>query len=121
MKIIADENLFAPIVNYLESLCNDVLSVRDANLSGISDDEVYEIACREKRIIVTMDKDFTRILRFSPRMCGGIVVVKIYKRRVDETLEIFENYFSNLSKEDLFENLVSITPDCVRIKRSKNG
>ncbi|MFH1704225.1 MAG: DUF5615 family PIN-like protein [Nitrospirota bacterium] len=71
MKIFANENLFEPIIDYLRSLGHDVLSIRDAGLSGISDDEVYQRACKENRVIVTMDKDFSRMFRFSPEKCGG--------------------------------------------------
>lgn len=118
MKIFANENLFEPIIDYLRSLGNDVLSIRDCGLSGISDDEVYEMACKENRVIITMDKDFTRIFRFPPQRCGGIVVAKIYKRPVDETLTIFRKYYQSIKAEDVKENLVIITPEGVRIRRS---
>jgi len=78
VKIFANENLFEPIIDYLRSLGHDVLSIRDAGLSGISDDEAYRRACKENRVIVTMDKDFSRMFRFPPEKCGGIIVVKIY-------------------------------------------
>lgn len=118
MKIFANENLFEPIIDYLRSLGNDMLSIRDCGLSGISDDEVYEMACKENRIIITMDKDFTRIFRFPPQRCGGIVVAKIYKRPVDETLTIFRKYYQSIKAEDVKGNLVIITPEGVRIRRS---
>lgn len=118
MKIFANENLFEPIIDYLRSLGNDVLSIRDCGLSGISDDEVYEMACKENRVIITMDKDFARIFRFPPQRCGGIVVAKIYKRPVDETLTIFRKYYQSIKAEDVKENLVIITPEGVRIRRS---
>lgn len=82
MKFFANENLFEPIIGYLKGLGADVLSIRDSGLSGISDDEVYNLASREERVIITMDKDFSRIFRFPPDGCGGIIVVKIYKRTV---------------------------------------
>ena len=118
MKMFANENLFEPIIDFLRSLGHDVLSIRDSGLSGISDDEVYQRACREKLVIVTMDKDFSRMFRFPPQKCGGIVVVKIYKRTVDETLSIFMRFYESLQEKDILENLVIITPEGVRIKRS---
>ena len=118
MKIFANENLFEPIIDYLRSLGNDVLSIRDCGLSGISDDEVYEKACKENRVIITMDKDFTRIFRFPPEKCGGIVVAKLYKRPVNETLTIFKKYYQSIKEEDIKRNLVVITPEGVRIRRS---
>ena len=119
MKLFASENLFELIIAYLRSLGHDVLSIRDAGLSGIPDDKVYQIACKENRVIVTMDKDFSRIFRFPPDRCGGIIVAKIYKRTVDETLEIFKKFHSSLKETDILENLVIITPEGIRIKRSK--
>ena len=69
-------------------------------------------------VIITMDKDFTRMFRFPPERCGGIVVAKIYKRPVDETLMIFKKYYQSIKVEDIKGNLVIITPEGVRIRRS---
>ena len=118
MKIFANENLFEPIIDYLRSRGNDVLSIRDSGLSGISDDEVYEKACKESLVIITMDKDFTRTFRFPPERCGGIVVAKIYRRTVDETLAIFRKHFQSINEEDIKGNLVIITQEGVRIRKS---
>ena len=118
MKIFANENLFEPIIDYLRSLGNDVLSIRDSGLSGISDDDVYKRACKENMVIITMDKDFTRTFRFPPERCGGIVVAKIYKRTVDETLTIFKKIYQSIKEEDIKGNLIIITPEGVRIRRS---
>ncbi len=118
MKIFANENLFEPIIDYLRGLGHNVFSIRDAGLSGISDDEVYQRACKEKRIIITMDKDFSRMFRFPPENCGGIIVVKIYKRTVNETLSIFKKFYESIQEKDIPKNLVIITPEGVRIRRS---
>jgi len=101
VKMFANENLFEPIIEYLKALGHDVLSIRDAGLSGISDDEVYERACKENQVIITMDKDFSRTFRFPPDGCAGIVVVKIYKRPVDETLSIFKKFYGLLQEKEV--------------------
>lgn len=118
MKFFANENLFEPIIDYLRDIGADVLSIRDSGLSGISDDEVYDLASKEERVIVTMDKDFSRTFRFPPNGCGGIIVVKIYKRAVDETVEIFKKSYESLKEVDIRNNLVIITPEGIRIRRS---
>jgi predicted nuclease of predicted toxin-antitoxin system len=118
MKMFANENLFEPIIDFLRGRGHDVLSIRDSGLSGISDDEVYRRACKEKRVIITMDKDFSRMFRFPPEKCGGIIVVKIYKRTVDDTLSIFKKFYESLQEKDILENLIIITPEGVRIKRT---
>jgi len=119
MRLFANENLYEPVIGYLREIGNDVLCIREAGLSGISDDEVYQIACKEKRIIITMDKDFTRMLRFPPEKCGGIIVVKIYKRAVDKTLEIFKKLYGSLKEKEVSGNLVIMTPEGVRTRKRK--
>jgi len=116
MRFLADENLFEPIVEYLRELGHDVLNIRD-NLSGIKDDEVYKIACEQNRIIITMDKYFSKIFRFYPKHCGGIIIVKIYKHTIEETCEIFKKFFMMLKENDIVGNLIVISPNGIRIKR----
>ena len=120
MKFLADENLFEPIIKYLKEIGAYVLSIREAGLSGISDNEVYKLACNEKRVIITMDKDFTKIFRFPPQKCGGIIVVKIYRRSVSETFKIFKKFYQSLKYEDIIKNLVIITPANIKIHRAFN-
>lgn len=117
MKIFANENLFEPIINHLRKTGHDVLSVREG-FSGITDDEVYKRACKEKMVIITMDKDFSRMFRFPPERCAGIIVVKIYKRTVEKTLELFKRHYAGISEKDISRNLVIITADGVRIHRT---
>ncbi|MFQ5899992.1 MAG: DUF5615 family PIN-like protein, partial [Thermodesulfobacteriota bacterium] len=81
----------------------------------------YNLACTKNQVIVTMDKDFTKTFRFSPVSCGGIIVVKIYKRTIDETSGIFKKYYINIKGKDIIKNLVIITPEGVRIRRSQTG
>lgn len=119
MKMFANENLFDPVIDYLRSIGHDVLSLREAGLSGISDDEVYKLACKEKYVIITMDKDFSRMFRFPPKACGGIIVVKIYRRTIDATLGIFKKFFEEIKEEDIKNNLVIITPEGIRTRRTK--
>lgn len=118
MKIIANENVFEPIIEYLRKDGHQLISVRE-QLSGSSDDKIYQKAVKEKLVIVTMDKDFSRTLRFPPENCQGIIVIKIYRLPVDKTTELFIGYFKELDEEKITNNLVIIEPDGVRIRTSK--
>ncbi len=119
MKIVADENLYEPIITYLKEIGNDILSISEKH-PGITDDEVYTIACDEKRVIITMDKDFSRISRYPPEKCGGIIVFKIYKLSIDDTLEIFKRYFDSIQERDIINNLVIMSPEKLRIRRTQS-
>lgn len=98
-----------------------MVSVREAGLSGASDDEIYEIAVKRKLVILTMDKDFSRMLRFPPERCGGIIVVKIYRLRVNETTKCFSGYFKELDDKKIAGKLVVITQDGIRVRSPRAG
>ena len=116
MRLLANENVFEPVIEYLRAEGHEVVSCRGTNLSGASDDEVYRKAVEDNLIIVTMDKDFLRMKRFPPQACGGIVVAKIYRRSVDETTRIFRERFGELSEESIRGRLVIISPERVRVR-----
>lgn len=116
MKIIADENVFEPIIEFLKKEGFEVISIRDSRLSGITDEKIYKMAVDKEYAIITMDKDFTRMIKFPPEKCGGIIVVKIYKMSVDKTTETFKKYFKELDLERISHKLIIITPEGVRLR-----
>lgn len=117
MRIFANENVFEPMIEWLKQNGHEVISVRNTEYSGVTDDDIYAKAVKDKLVILTMDKDFSRIIRFPPKACGGIIVVKIYRVSVDKTTELFAKYFGALSEEKIRDNLVIIMPNGVRIHK----
>jgi predicted nuclease of predicted toxin-antitoxin system len=116
VKILANENLYEPIIDYLRAQGHEVLSCRSRELSGASDDVVYRKAVDEGRVIVTMDKDFLKMRRFPPDACGGIIVVKIYRWSVADATRMFRQSFEQLNEEAVKGKLVIINPDGVRTR-----
>ncbi len=116
MRIIADENVFEPIIDFLKKEGHEVISVRVSGLSGASDDKIYETAVAQRLVIITMDKDFSRILRFPPEKCGGIIVAKLYRMTVDKTTLLFRQYFKTIDLVKINGKLIIITPEGVRMR-----
>jgi len=121
MNIIANENVFEPIIESLRSEGHNVISVRESSLSGVADDRIYEKAVKDNLIILTMDKDFSRIMRFPPERCGGIIVVKLYRMTVEKTTELFRRYFKSLDEEQIKRKLVIMTKDGVSFRSSREA
>jgi len=48
----------------------------EENLSGTSDQRLFEICQAENRCLVSLDMDFADILRFPPGLSKGIVVLR---------------------------------------------
>ncbi len=76
MKFKLDENLDARLIPLLAEGGHDVDTVLAEQLSGESDDVIYE-ACRATgRTLITLDLDFANPFRFPPETLEGIVVIR---------------------------------------------
>ncbi len=72
-KILADENIPRTTIRSLRSSGYDVVSVWEVK-PGISDEQVVQLSIREKRIIITFDKDFGRIALTNPGIPGVMLM-----------------------------------------------
>ncbi|WP_410509045.1 DUF5615 family PIN-like protein [Methanosarcina hadiensis] len=77
MRLLANENIPLNAVRALRDCGHDVLWIREKS-PGITDIEVMELGHREKRILVTFDKDFGE-LAFSTKQppVSGIILFRI--------------------------------------------
>jgi predicted nuclease of predicted toxin-antitoxin system len=77
MKIKLDENFGTRTQQIFQTSGFDVLTVRDQCLQGCADQRLYEVCCAEKSCLVTLDLDFSDVLRFPPHQSHGIVVIRV--------------------------------------------
>lgn len=75
MRLKLDENLSRSVAALCRAAGHDVMTVRDENLQGAPDETVFEISARERRVLVTLDRDLGQVLRFPPEASAGIVVI----------------------------------------------
>ena len=73
MKVLVDENMPNLVVRNLRAFGCDVLDVRGTESEGISDDELWKLAQREKRLLITTDRAFTT--RRAERHHGILIVL----------------------------------------------
>ena len=76
MKIKLDECLDARLAEILKRAGHEVNTVREQKLLGISDEGLYERCIAEGYVLVTLDKDFSNVLRYPPEPTPGIVVLR---------------------------------------------
>ena len=77
MKFKLDENLGTRTQHLFKEAGHDIHTVRQENLQGTVDRHLYQICCDEQRCLVTLDLDFTDVLRFPPQQTNGIVVIRV--------------------------------------------
>jgi predicted nuclease of predicted toxin-antitoxin system len=77
LRFITDEDIPRSTARVLRDAGFDADDVRDVGLRGKSDQEVFEFAQVEKRLLITCDMGFSNILHFPPGENYGILVVRV--------------------------------------------
>ncbi len=77
MKVKLDENLGVRGARLLGDGGCDVATVATQGLCSSADDTLIEVCRVEGRTLITLDKDFSSILRFPPARYAGIVVLRL--------------------------------------------
>jgi predicted nuclease of predicted toxin-antitoxin system len=77
MRLKLDENLDVGLAVWLASMGHDAKTVRDEQMSGASDEQVFAVAMAEDRCLVTLDLDFSDPIRFSPTNSAGTLVLRV--------------------------------------------
>jgi len=119
-KYLLDANLSPKTVAFLtETFGFDVVHQDDILPGSPTDDEVVEVAKREKRVIITFDRGFAEQYYQQERGCLGVIVLRLRNQRrpnVEHTLaRFFQDEAPNL---DLDSSLVLIDEGTVRVRSS---
>ena len=77
MKVKLDENLPLQIAVELRARLHDVQTVWEEGLSGHADQDIWEEAQREGRVLITQDLDFSDARKFVPGTHHGIVLMRL--------------------------------------------
>jgi predicted nuclease of predicted toxin-antitoxin system len=95
MKFKLDENIGTRTQQLFRSQGHDVMTVRDQQLQGCADQRLYDVCCIEQRCLVTLDLDFSDVLRFPPQQAHGIVVIRVPHNPTLPMLEQLVRQFLN--------------------------
>jgi predicted nuclease of predicted toxin-antitoxin system len=111
MRFLVDENLPRDVADLLREAGHDVTSVRES-LRGARDEEVWNAAAREKRVIITRDLDYP--LMKEPRPPGVLLL------RVPDTftrhqmVELMRAFLQTESFKQLHGTVTVLSPGQIR-------
>ena len=91
MKFKIDENLPIEIAELLNNDGYDAKTVIDQGLCGGDDPGIAAICQEEKRIIVTLDTDFSDIRTYPPENYPGIIVLRLRRQDKPHIINVFVN------------------------------
>lgn len=92
LKFVVDVGVGKKVEQWLRKQGYDIKSMRDIN-PRMSDKEILKIAASEKRMVVTMDKDFGELVYNSGLQHGGVLLLRLEEAKSDEKVKIIENIF----------------------------
>ena len=75
MRFLADESCDFGVVRALRAAGHDVLAVKDV-LPAAPDEQVADLAVRERRILLTEDKDFGRLVYAASGLSLGVIFIR---------------------------------------------
>lgn len=116
MLFKTDENLPDEIVVMLVNSGHDAATVFQQKMKGTSDPELFNICNQEKRILVTLDTDFSDIRTYPPRQHHGIIVLRISNQSKRNVLNIFQSIILALRNEPIDKHLWIVEENKLRIR-----
>lgn len=90
MKFLADENVEWPIVLHLRDRGFDLMCIKEI-LAGGSDDEILKLADREKRILLTNDLDFGRLVLQQKKDFPGLILMRFFQESSSKKIEVLDH------------------------------
>lgn len=121
MKLKLDENLGRQISTIFHKAGHDATTVYEQNLSGALDENLYTVCLKEKRCLVTIDLDFSNVLRFPPEPTSGIVVLRpTGKQTIISIMLLAQQFIAALTHETPYGKLWIIEPGRIRIHQSNS-
>lgn len=94
-----DENVPDGVAALLRVAGHDVALARDQQLAGANDERLLAVASSEGRTLVTLDRDFTNILRHPPATTAGIVVIRLQDQTLPRIRRVAKTLAARLTQE----------------------
>jgi predicted nuclease of predicted toxin-antitoxin system len=99
LKFLVDVGVSKRVEKWLLDHGYDTKNVRDVD-PRMSDREILKIAVSERRMVITMDKDFGELVYNSGLLHGGVLLLRLEEAKADEKIlvleKILEKYADNL-------------------------
>lgn len=114
-KILADEDVDCRIIKKLRDRGFVVISVLE-ECPGISDEDVLELAWKEKALLLTEDNDFGELIFAHKEKNNGVIFLRYDCKEIQDVSASLINVLSH--KDSLYEKFIVITVNKIRIRES---
>lgn len=113
-RLLADENVAQSVVRTLRRAGFDVLDMKQTGPTGLSDREVLALAIRQRRVVVTHDKDFADPSLYVGKRHPGVVLLRFPRPRPEIVSERLLRALESLPARRLRNSVVEVGEGYVR-------
>jgi predicted nuclease of predicted toxin-antitoxin system len=111
-----DENLPTELAQLMVSSGYDAKTVYDQQLQGVDDPVLMDRCDQEKRILITLDIDFSDITLYPPEKHAGILVLRLANQSKQNILNVFRKILTALEREPIKNHLWIVDETVIRIR-----
>ena len=117
MRFKIDENLPVDAASILRENGLEVDTVWDESLSGAEDEVIAARLRVEKRVLITLDLDFSNIKAYSPDDYVGIIVLRLKTQDKENVLSHIRRTLMALNRRNPDGELWIVQHDRIRFRR----
>ena len=111
-----DENLPLEVAELLRQAGYNALTIWDQELVGSADHEIAKICQRERRCLITLDKDFADICTYPPEDFAGLMILRLKQQDKLTILEIVKKVITLLPHNPIDQHLWIVEERRIRIR-----
>ncbi len=115
MKFLLDESCEYRLLPFLQQLGHDVTAIAHDHPNALTDRDVLKIATREKRVLLTNDKDFGELIFRQRHYHRGIILFRLRGADVQTKQKRLQEVIT--AYKDQLKHFLVITPKSVRIRK----
>lgn len=115
LRLLLDENIGKSVAKHFRRENYDVLSIAESDYLGLSDEGILSIALAEKRILVTLDKDFGYMIFLNSLKHSGVILLRLHNESPNNLIKVLDQLLVSL-KENEFGKFVVASEKGFRIR-----
>ncbi len=110
MNFLADMGVSLKVVEWLRSQEHNVKHLREQGLQKLGDQDIFELARREDRILLTFDLDFGEIIAFANTPVVNTVIFRLSNAKSSVVIQRLQKTLLVL-EEKLNESVIILVED----------
>lgn len=114
MKFLTDENIAKSVISFLRNKGHDICDLKEEGEYGLDDIKVLKWAAKERRILLSHDRDFIDL--FSQfRGKATVLVIRLFRQTPKETKKFLEKFLLTVKEKEVLGKLVILEENNLRI------